>query len=144
MVPEGSAKFVKTAGRGRGDTADYRSLLLGEVPLLDTRAPVEFARGAFPSATNIPLMTDDERHRVGICYRREGREAAIALGHALVAGERRQQRPARAVEGERGAERGQRQPGGGAPRGGVGQRVGSVLGLSSLKGVRRTPQRAAG
>ncbi len=92
MVPEGSGKFVKTAGRGRGDTADYRSLLLGEVPLLDTRAPAEFARGAFPSATNIPLMTDDERHRVGICYRREGREAAIALGHALVAGERRQQR----------------------------------------------------
>jgi tRNA 2-selenouridine synthase len=76
----------------REDTADYRSLFLEDVPLMDTRAPVEFARGAFPTAVNLPLMTDEERHQVGICYRESGQAAAIELGHELVAGETREAR----------------------------------------------------
>ena len=32
---------------------DLRQLLLSDAPLLDTRAPVEFALGAFPAATTI-------------------------------------------------------------------------------------------
>lgn len=31
----------------REDTADFRQIFLSGVPLLDARAPVEFARGAF-------------------------------------------------------------------------------------------------
>jgi tRNA 2-selenouridine synthase len=37
-------------------------------------------------------MTDDERAQVGICYKQQGQEAAIALGHQLVAGELKAQR----------------------------------------------------
>lgn len=70
----------------RPDTADYASLFLTDVPLLDARAPVEFARGAFPQAVNLPLMTDAERHQVGLCYKQQGQQAAIELGHRLVAG----------------------------------------------------------
>lgn len=70
----------------RPDTADYRQLLLEDAPLLDTRAPVEFAGGAFPTAVNLPLMTDDERHQIGTCYKEKGQQAAIALGHQLVSG----------------------------------------------------------
>lgn len=66
---------------------DYARLFLDDVPLLDVRAPVEFARGAFPNATNLPLLDDDERHRIGICYKEQGQQAAINLGHALVGGE---------------------------------------------------------
>ena len=76
----------------REDTADYRALFMRDVPLVDTRAPVEFARGAFPTAVNLPLMTDDERRQVGICYKESGQAAAIELGHRLVRGELRDAR----------------------------------------------------
>lgn len=71
----------------RGDTANYREVFLSGAPLMDTRAPVEFAKGAFPGAVNLPLMNDAERQAVGTCYKRQGQEAAIALGHRLVSGE---------------------------------------------------------
>lgn len=76
----------------RPDSADYGEILLGAVPLLDTRAPGEFAHGAFPKAVNIPLMSDEERAAVGTCYKQQGQAAAIALGHELVSGEIRQAR----------------------------------------------------
>jgi len=79
---------------GRPDTDDYRSLFLSDVPMMDMRAPAEFNRGAFPSATSLPLMSDDERAQVGTCYRREGQAAAIELGHRLVSGEIRARRVA--------------------------------------------------
>ena len=71
---------------------DYREILLSGAPLMDTRAPIEFSRGSFPGATNLPLMTDEERAQVGTCYKKLGQDAAIALGHQLVAGEVRSQR----------------------------------------------------
>lgn len=71
----------------RPDTADYRALFLEDTAMIDTRAPVEFAKGAFPRAVNLPLMTDEERAKVGTCYKLYGQDAAIALGHKLVAGE---------------------------------------------------------
>ncbi|MGM0631888.1 MAG: tRNA 2-selenouridine(34) synthase MnmH [Pseudomonadota bacterium] len=74
------------------DREDYRNLLLRAVPMIDTRAPVEFEKGAMPGAVNLPLMTDDERARVGTCYKKEGQAAAIALGHELVSGAVKEQR----------------------------------------------------
>ena len=71
----------------RADSADFASLLLADTPLIDTRAPAEFAQGALPCAVNLPLMTDDERAQVGLCFKRRGQDAAIALGHSLVSGE---------------------------------------------------------
>ncbi|MGM0521662.1 MAG: tRNA 2-selenouridine(34) synthase MnmH [Pseudomonadota bacterium] len=56
-------------------------------PLIDVRAPVEFAQGALPGAVNLPLMDDDERRRVGIAYKKHGQAAAIALGEQLVSGD---------------------------------------------------------
>src|SRR5690606_40795119 len=70
----------------RPDTHDYRELFLNDVPLMDARAPVEFSKGAFPGALNLPLMNDQERHQVGICYKQHGQQAAIALGNKLVSG----------------------------------------------------------
>ena len=68
----------------RSDSNNYRQIFLNDLPLIDTRAPVEFLRGAFPASTNLPLMTDEERHLVGIKYKESGQEAAIALGRELV------------------------------------------------------------
>lgn len=71
----------------RTDSSDFLSIFLHDAPMIDTRAPVEFAKGAFPSSINLPLMTDDEREQVGICYKQKGQQAAIELGHQLVNGE---------------------------------------------------------
>ncbi len=76
----------------RADTQDYLQLFVDDIPLIDTRAPVEFARGAFPNAVNLPLMTDDERAAVGTCYKEQGQRAAINLGHQLVNGETKTRR----------------------------------------------------
>lgn len=73
-------------------TNQYRELFLRDIPLLDVRAPVEFAQGAFPNAHNLPLLTDTERHDVGLRYNEQGQPAAIELGHALVGGDTRQSR----------------------------------------------------
>ena len=54
--------------------------------LLDLRSPAEFNKGAFPNAINLPLLTDQERKGVGICYKQSGQEAAILLGEKLVSG----------------------------------------------------------
>ncbi|MGC9387069.1 MAG: tRNA 2-selenouridine(34) synthase MnmH [Hydrogenovibrio sp.] len=63
---------------------DFKRIVLDEVPLMDVRAPVEFAQGAFEMATNLPLMNDAEREAVGRCYQQQGHEQAVKLGHRLV------------------------------------------------------------
>ncbi|WP_409202335.1 tRNA 2-selenouridine(34) synthase MnmH [Suttonella sp. R2A3] len=71
------------------DKADYQRLILNDIPLIDTRAPAEFSKGALPMSTNLPLMDDNERAQVGTCYKKYGQHAAIALGHQLVSGTRK-------------------------------------------------------
>ena len=68
------------------------AVFLRDTPLLDVRAPVEYARGAFPGAINIPLLDDKQRHLVGIEYKKAGRECAIALGDKLLPEDQRQSR----------------------------------------------------
>lgn len=51
--------------------------------IIDVRSPVEVARGALPGAHALPLMSDDERHQVGLRYAEAGQEAALALGWEL-------------------------------------------------------------
>ena len=51
---------------------DLESLFLNDIPLIDTRAPAEFSKGSLPLATNLPLMIDEEREAVGICYQQQG------------------------------------------------------------------------
>ncbi|UOD51700.1 tRNA 2-selenouridine(34) synthase MnmH [Orrella daihaiensis] len=75
--------------------SDYATLLLSDTPLLDVRAPIEFAQGSFPCAVNLPLMNDTEREAVGIAYKQQGQDAAVALGHQLVSGALRDERIAK-------------------------------------------------
>lgn len=76
------------------DDPGYAELFVRDIPLLDVRAPMEFAKGAFPMAVNQPLMGDQERHKVGLCYAQQGQEAALSLGNHLVSGEVRSLRMA--------------------------------------------------
>ena len=68
------------------------ALLAENVPLIDIRAPAEFAQGAFPASVNLPLLTDAERHEVGLTYGKDGQDAALARGHELVSGTVRAER----------------------------------------------------
>ena len=74
------------------DCTDYRDIFLNDRPMMDARAPIEFAHGAFPGVVNLPLMNDREREQVGTCYKQHGQQAAIALGEQLVSAEVREQR----------------------------------------------------
>ena len=71
---------------------DFKRLVTEKIPLIDVRAPVEFDRGAFPTAVNLPLMNDKEREMVGIRYKNNGNEAAVKLGHELVSGSVKEER----------------------------------------------------
>jgi tRNA 2-selenouridine synthase len=73
-------------------TSNFRRIVLEDVPLIDVRAPVEFEHGAFSNAVNLPLMNDEERHLVGICYKEKGNAEAVKLGHELVSGKVKQKR----------------------------------------------------
>ncbi len=72
--------------------ADHAAILRDNIPVLDVRAPVEYARGSLPNSVNVPLLTDNERAEVGIRYRQSGNEAAVALGYDLVKGSTKHQR----------------------------------------------------
>ena len=72
--------------------ADFLELFLNDVPMIDLRAPIEYEQGSFATAASLPLMSDDERAAVGTCYKQEGQEAAIVLGHQLVSGDIKQSR----------------------------------------------------
>ncbi len=71
---------------------DFKSIVLGAAPLIDVRAPAEFKKGAFPNTVNLPLMNDEERHLVGICYKEYGNDKALKLGHTLVGGKIKKER----------------------------------------------------
>lgn len=66
---------------------DFQALFCDDVPLLDVRAPIEYQQGAFPGSHNAPLLNDDERKQIGIRYKHEGHDAAVALGAKLVKGD---------------------------------------------------------
>ena len=70
----------------------YSQLFNNNAPLMDVRAPIEYSRGAFPNAKNLPIMDDQQREAVGTCYKDHGQDQAIAKGHELVQGELRDER----------------------------------------------------
>ena len=76
----------------------YTGLFVHDIPLIDVRAPMEFRRGAFPTAQNLPLLDDRQREAVGICYKQQGKQDAIKKGHDLVQKEAREARVSAWVE----------------------------------------------
>ena len=73
-------------------TNNFHDIVLNNTPLLDVRAPIEYEKGAFLNTTNIPIMTNDERHLIGIRYKERGNEEAVKLGAELIDGKPRAER----------------------------------------------------
>ena len=40
-----------------------------DIVALDARSPGEYAQGHVPGALNLPLLNNEERHLVGLCYK---------------------------------------------------------------------------
>lgn len=55
-------------------------VLSASLPVVDVRAPVEYAQGHIPGAINIPLFDDHERKVVGTKYKQVNKEAAMYAG----------------------------------------------------------------
>ncbi|MDB0050582.1 tRNA 2-selenouridine(34) synthase MnmH [Pseudomonadales bacterium] len=73
-------------------TAENLDLVRKQTRLIDVRAPIEFKQGHMPNSINLPILTDEERHRIGIVYKQQGNEAAVRVGHKLVSGSVRAER----------------------------------------------------
>ncbi|MFA6138683.1 MAG: tRNA 2-selenouridine(34) synthase MnmH [Sulfurimonas sp.] len=71
---------------------DFKSIVLNSIPLIDVRAPVEFEKGSFPHAVNLPIINDKERQEIGICYKKHGNDEAVKLGYKLVGGKIKEER----------------------------------------------------
>ncbi len=71
---------------------NFEQIALCDTPLIDVRAPIEFDKGAFPNAVNLPILNDEERHKVGIKYKKYGNDEATKLGEKLVSGSIREER----------------------------------------------------
>lgn len=71
---------------------NFKQQLLENTPIIDVRAAIEFKAGSIPGSINIPVLNDQERHEVGTCYKKQGKDAAIKLGHQFVSGENLKQK----------------------------------------------------
>ena len=71
---------------------NFEQLLVGDTKLIDLRSPREFEAGAFPNSISLPLLDNEQRKQIGTCYKIQGRQSAIDLGHQLISGKVKQQR----------------------------------------------------
>ncbi len=62
----------------RHPITDFLSTAAG--PILDVRAPAEYAQGHIPGAISLPLFTDEERARIGTTYKQVNPDKAVLLG----------------------------------------------------------------
>jgi tRNA 2-selenouridine synthase len=60
------------------DIADF--LASQNTVMLDVRSPSEYKQGHIPGAVSFPLFSDEDRHVIGLTYKREGNKAATKLG----------------------------------------------------------------
>ncbi|PJJ48703.1 tRNA 2-selenouridine(34) synthase MnmH [Hymenobacter chitinivorans] len=51
-----------------------------DAPILDVRAPIEYAHGHIPGALSLPLFSDEERARIGTAYKQVSQDRAIHIG----------------------------------------------------------------
>jgi len=77
---------------------EFRALFAACNSFLDVRSEGEFGEAALPRSFNAPILRNEERHEVGLCYKVHGSKAALELGLKLVNGTVKEQRIARWME----------------------------------------------
>lgn len=51
-----------------------------QLPVLDVRAPKEYAAGHIPAAHSFPIFDDEQRAKVGTAYKQQGHDPAVLIG----------------------------------------------------------------
>ena len=64
-------------------------MLLIDKKTIDVRSEHEFKKGTIPNSISMPILDDDQHKLVGIDYKKNGKDSAIALGTELVSGEKK-------------------------------------------------------
>lgn len=83
---------MQSSSKKHPENSSLADFLTSRTPILDVRAPAEFAKGHLPNSFNLPILNDAERHQVGLAYKNDGQAAATQLGHKLVSGETKNSR----------------------------------------------------
>jgi len=68
-------------------TSEFEKLILNRGIMIDVRSPGEHRAGSAPGSICLPILDDNQRAEVGLCYKVKGRGSAIQFGHQLVSGE---------------------------------------------------------
>lgn len=55
----------------------------GSHTLIDVRSEAEFEKERLPFAVNLPILTNDERHKVGLIYKRHDKDLALSYAWYL-------------------------------------------------------------
>lgn len=73
-------------------TNNFKSIVLNNTKLIDVRAPIEFEKGHMLNSINLPILSNEERHIIGICYKEKGNEEATKLGYKIISGSVKEER----------------------------------------------------
>lgn len=68
----------------RLDVSEFLNECAAGRVLLDVRSPGEYHHGHIPGALRFPLFSDEERARVGTCYKQRSAEEAMEMGLDIV------------------------------------------------------------
>ncbi len=52
--------------------------------IFDVRSESEFVQGHIPNSISLPLLNNEQRQKIGLCYKTDGQQAAVDLGFQLV------------------------------------------------------------
>lgn len=58
--------------------------LLNPGPIFDVRSPAEFTQGHIPGSLSLPLFNNEERAKIGTCYKQNGHQLAVEMGLLIV------------------------------------------------------------
>ena len=68
-----------------GNAINYKELVKNGAQIIDVRSPAEFEEDHVPGAINCPVLSNEERIRVGTLYKQVSPFDAKKVGAALVA-----------------------------------------------------------
>ncbi|MBF0362683.1 MAG: tRNA 2-selenouridine(34) synthase MnmH [Oligoflexia bacterium] len=80
------------------DQDGFSDLFNKDIPLIDVRAQIEFEKGAFLRAVNLPILDTNERDLVGKSYKNFGQTNAVNVGRELIEGDPLLERVRRWIE----------------------------------------------
>lgn len=68
----------------RISVSEFLKLRNCNLPLIDTRSPLEYEQGTIEGSINLPLFNNEEREIIGTIYKQDGKQVAIDKGVEII------------------------------------------------------------